>query len=428
MNFDFNDEHIALRDAVHRFCDSEYPAAKRGESESAELDAARWQKLTELGLTGLLIDPEHGGSGQGAVELMVAATELGRALAGGPYIAQTVLAAGLVARLGDAAQCERWLAPFAAGTLRIAAAIDEDGMRHEHRRTALRATRTGPDGRGEWQLDGHKALVIGGDTAQAFVVLARCSEAASASDADGQPHGQGTASNQGLALFVVAADAPGLQVRAHHTLDGRAAARLEFNAVRVGESDLLRGSGMGAQVTMNGTHNATQAAVQAALDATNAALVAEAAGAMDALIDQCCEHLRTRSQFGAPLAKFQVLQHRVADMVIATEQIHSMACAAAMAVQAGEPVQRARIVAAAKALAARWGRDLALQAIQLHGAMGMTDECRVGHYAKRLMSIGQVHGDHAFHLARLVAAHAASPSPATPSTAPPTTSLMTTSA
>src|SRR5690606_35643767 len=98
-----------------------------------------------------------------------------------------------------------------------------------------------------------------------------------------------------------------------------------------------------------------------------------------------------------------VLQHRLADMVIALEQLKSMACAAAMAVEADEPMQRRRLVSAAKVLVSQQGRQLGLSAIQMHGAMGMTDECRVGHCTKRLMVIGPLVGVASWHLQSLVA-------------------------
>ena len=141
--------------------------------------------------------------------------------------------------------------------------------------------------------------------------------------------------------------------------------------------------------------------LEKAIDRATAALCAEAAGAIDALITMTAEHLKTRHQFGAPLAKFQVLQHRVADMLIALEQVRSMACAAAMALDAPDAAQRRRLVSAAKAIAGQAGRQVGQAAIQLHGAMGMTDECRVGHYAKRLLVINQLFGDASHHLRRL---------------------------
>jgi len=141
--------------------------------------------------------------------------------------------------------------------------------------------------------------------------------------------------------------------------------------------------------------------LEKAADRATAALCAEAAGAIDALITMTAEHLKTRRQFGAPLAKFQVLQHRMADMLIALEQVRSMACAAAMAIDAPDVAQRRRLVSAAKAIAGQAGRQVSQASIQLHGAMGMTDECRVGHYARRLLVINQLFGDASHHLHRL---------------------------
>lgn len=371
MDFSFTDDHLALRDAVRRFCDGEYSATERGQAEPEAQAAQRWNQIAQMGLTGLPLPAEHGGSAQGAVELMLVAQEFGRALAGGPFIARVALAGGLIARCGTEAQRARWLPGLADGSLRPALAFEEDSLCHDITRVATRAVR---DAEG-WQIDGDKTLVIGGEDANLLLVLARV---------DGQPGDAG-----GLALLAVEPGAPGLSVQGFATLDNRRAARVRLQAVRAPVDAEL------------GTAGPATEAVEAALDAANAALVAEAVGAMDALLDQCCEHLRTRQQFGAPLARFQVLQHRIADLVIATEQLKSMACAAAMAVDAGEPVQRRRIVSAAKQLAARWGRECGLQAIQMHGAMGMTDECRIGHYAKRLTVIGQIWGDAAFHLRRL---------------------------
>jgi pimeloyl-CoA dehydrogenase len=193
----------------------------------------------------------------------------------------------------------------------------------------------------------------------------------------------------GLSVFVVDAHAPGVNVQGFDTLDNRRAAHVTFQNVRVSLDHALGQPGQAAD------------AVEAALDAGTAALCAEAVGVADGLLTQTVEHLRTRQQFGSPLAKFQVLQHRVADIAIALEQLKSMACVAAMAVQRADPMVRGRLVSSAKVLASQKGREIGLAAIQLHGAMGMTDECRVGHYAKRLLVIGQTLGDAAWHLQRV---------------------------
>jgi alkylation response protein AidB-like acyl-CoA dehydrogenase len=331
--------------------------------------------MADLGLLGLPFAADCGGSGQGAEHVMLVAQELGRALGGGAFLSSTVIAGRLLAALGTPAQRLQWLPALASGEMQAALAIGEDGQRHDWTRTQATARCEGA----HWVLDGRKTLVLHGDTAALFLVVARSS---------GEP-----GERAGLTVLAIDAATPGVQVRGFGTLDGRRAAHLRFDHVVIPTGRVLGRPGAAAD------------AIESALDAGIAALCAEAAGAVEELLAQTCEHLRTRRQFGAPLAKFQVLQHRVADMAIALEQLKSMACVAAMAVDAGEPAQRRRLVSAAKVLAGQLGQQVAWAAIQLHGAMGMTDECRVGHYAKRLLVIGQLFGDAAWHLQHIVHAH-----------------------
>ena len=374
MDFSLNDEHLALREAVNRFCEGEYPAEHRGNPEPADQAKARLQAMAELGLLGLPFPADAGGSEQGAIEVMLVAQELGRALGGDAFVASTVMAGSVLQALGSAAQQGRWLPAMAQGTLQAALAAYEPGARYDWTQCTLTAQAQGSD----FVLTGRKSGVMQGDTAGLWLVVARTA---------GQP-----GERAGLTVLAVDAGTPGVTVRGYDTLDGRRAATLEFNAARIPADRILGAAGGAAD------------AIEAALDAGIAALCAEAAGAVEALMVHTAEHLRTRKQFGAPLAKFQVLQHRVADMSIALEQLKSMACASAMAVQAGDRAQRLRLVSAAKVLAGQLGRKIGLDAIQMHGAMGMTDECRVGHYAKRLIVIGQSLGDAAWHLRRMAAA------------------------
>ncbi|GAB3354480.1 MULTISPECIES: acyl-CoA dehydrogenase family protein [Giesbergeria] len=373
MDFALNDDHLALRDAVQRFCEGEYPAEHRGNPETPPQAAQRWVAMAELGLLGLPLAAHVGGSEQGPVEVMLVAQELGRALGGGAFVSSTVMAGQLLSRLGSAAQQQRWLPALADGSLQAALALYEDGARYDWQQVQTHATAKAAG----YVLQGRKTLVLHGDTAGLLLVVARTEGAG--------------AGPQGLTVLAVEAQAPGVQVQGFDTLDGRRAAHVEFNQVQVPAEQVIGTPGQAAE------------GVEAVLQAGVAALCAEAVGAVDALLTHTAEHLRTRKQFGVPLAKFQVLQHRMADMVIALEQLKSMACAAAMAVQAGDAAQRRRIVSAAKVLTSQQGRQIGLTAIQMHGAMGMTDECRVGHYAKRLMVIGQLLGDSAYHLQQLMA-------------------------
>lgn len=374
MDFAFDDDQLALRDAVQRFCDGEYPTPQRGDPEAPQQARRHWQALAELGLLGLPLPADCGGSGQGPVEVMVAAQELGRALAGGAFVPSTVMAGGLLASLGSPAQRLQWLPALASGEMQAALALAEEGVRNDWTQVALPARRTAEG----WVLHGRKTLVLHGDSAALLLVVARTS---------GAP-----GERAGLSVFAVDAATRGVQVRGFATLDGRRAAHVDFDAVTVPTTRLLGEAGAAAD------------AIEAAIDAGIAALCAEAAGAVEALLVHTADHLRTRKQFGAPLAKFQVLQHRVADLAMTLEQLKSMACVAAMAVESGQPAQRRKLVSAAKVLASQLGRQAGLAAIQLHGAMGMTDECRVGHYAKRLIVIGQLFGDPAWHLRRVALA------------------------
>lgn len=372
MDFSLNDDHLALRDAVQRFCDGEYPAQHRGNAESAALAAQRWAGMADIGLLGLPFDVELGGSAQGAVELMLVAQELGRCLGGSGYLSTVVLAGQLLARVGTAEQCQNWLSRAMRGELKMALALYEDSARYDWVNVQTQAVPTS----GRYALNGRKTLVLDGDIAGLLIVVARTS-------------GSKTY-REGLTLFAVDTNMPGVSVQGFDTLDGRRAAHIELRDVLVASDRVV------------GQVGEAHGYVDAALDGAIAVLCAEAAGAMDALIQITTEHLRTRKQFGVPLAKFQVLQHRVADMVIALEQTKSMACAAAMSVQDGDAAQRRRMVSAAKVLVSQLGRQVGLSAIQLHGAMGMTDECRVGHYAKRLIVIGQLFGDSRHHTQQLM--------------------------
>lgn len=371
MDFSLNEDHLALRDAVRRFCDAEYPAQNRGSPESAALAARRWAGMAELGLLGLPFDTDFGGSAQGPVELMLVAEELGRCLGGAGFISTVLLAGQLLARAGTAEQRRRWLPRVTRGELQLALALHEEGARYAWEDVQTRASQTS----GGFVLHGRKILVLHGDTAGLLLVAARTSGARLDRD--------------GLTLFAVDSAAPGLSLRGFDTLDGRRAAHIELDEVLV-PTDCRLGE-------VGGAH----ALIDAVLDGALAFLCAEAAGALDALIELTAKHLRVRRQFGVPLANFQVLQHRVADMVIALEQVKSMACVAAMAMQGSEIAQRRRLVSAAKVLVSQLARQAGLGAIQLHGAMGMTDECRASHYAKRLIVIGQLFGDAQHHLARV---------------------------
>jgi len=195
----------------------------------------------------------------------------------------------------------------------------------------------------------------------------------------------------GVSLFAVARDGPGVSLSPYRTLDGMCAADVELT---------------GAPAALIGAEGAAFACLLAAFDQGLAARCAEAVGALQAILDATVEYTKTRQQFGVPISRFQALQHRMADMLIHVEQARSMSYLAAM--RAAEPHgrERRRALAAAKVVVGDACRFVGQQAVQLHGGMGVTDEIAVSHLFRRLTALEIALGDTAHHLEQFVAASA----------------------
>jgi alkylation response protein AidB-like acyl-CoA dehydrogenase len=261
----------------------------------------------------------------------------------------------------------------AAGELKLASALGERQSRHDFADIATTA-RHESDG---WVIDGEKKVVIHGAEAGMLVVSART--------------GGAQREHDGISLFVVPVDAPGVKVTGYRTLDGLRAADIRFDQVRVPADALLGDADKGWDT------------LDAALDYGATLLCAEALGAMEALFDATLEYLKTRQQFGVPIGKFQALQHRMADMFIHLEQARSMALLAAVRFDTSDAGERRRVVSAAKYRVGQAARFIGQQAVQLHGGMGVTDELPASHYFKRLSTIELTMGDSDHHLARFIA-------------------------
>ena len=366
MNFDYTEEQTALQDTLRRFFARDYGFEhRRAMSRSADgFDRAAWATFAEFGILALPFPEDFGGLDGSAVDTMLVMEMLGRGLALEPYLPSVVLCGGLIRDTGSAAQKEALLPAIAGGELMLAFAHFEARGRYALDHVATQATPAG----GGWKLDGAKAVVLAAPSAHQFIVSAQ----------------DGT----GLSLFLVDAKAPGLSLRSYPTQDGARAADVRLDAVQVGAEALIGPAGGALPL------------IERAVDCANAALCAEAVGIMAALNEVTLDYLKTRKQFGTPIGKFQALQHRMADMVIATEQARSMATLAAVRADSPDAAERSRCIAAAKAYVLQSARLVGQQAVQLHGGMGVTDELNVGHYFKRLTMIGLTFGDVDYHLGR----------------------------
>ncbi|WP_233850527.1 acyl-CoA dehydrogenase family protein [Paraburkholderia sp. HD33-4] len=363
MDFTFNDEQQQFADALRRYLEKSYGFEARQEIVRSEagVSAAHWAAFTELGLTALPVPEAQGGFNGGPIDMLVVMQELGRALVVEPYWATAVgIEALRLAGTGDgedAALLER----VAQGEARLAVAFHEPDSRYDLFDIATTATGQGA----QHTLSGTKSVVLHGAQADHWIVPARL---------DGE-----------IALFVVARDAAGVAITGYRTIDGQRAATLEFSGT---PARRLAGEHAGA------------AALEHIADYGTLLLCAEAIGALDALNHATVEYTKTRQQFGQPIARFQVLQHRMVEMLIHAEQARSITYLAAMRYASEDANERRRAISAAKVRVGQAARFVGQQAVQLHGGMGVTNEVAAAHLFKRLAIIETTLGDVDHHLAR----------------------------
>jgi len=367
MNFQLSEEQQMLADSAKRFVrDNSDVETHRRNKKLMPLDAATWQQFADLGWLAVPFGEEHGGLGMGPLETMVLLEALGEGLIMAPYIATVVLGGGFL-RQASAAQQAETIPALLEGKLQVAFAAEEYERVFTLENTAMVADLKG----NEAILNGTKSCVMNGDQADLLVVLARTA---------GQPGDQ-----DGLSLFLVDANAPGVERVPHRTVDGRQGAEIRFNQLKVAEAARIGALHGGYAIARQVLHEGLLA------------LSAESVGSLSVLLNETVEYSKTRKQFGMPIGKFQVLQFRMADMFIAMEQTRSLLLAATLKTVEGHD-DAAMAVHAMKAQLGRAGRKIAQEAIQIHGGMGMTDELGVGHYVKRVTGVDGLFGNADVHL------------------------------
>lgn len=372
MNFQHTDDRQMLMDTLNRYVAEQYPFETRDCIAKSELgySAEHWQQFADLGILGALFTDADGGYGGQGFDIAVVFECLGRGLVVEPAL-DTLMVGRAISLAGRDAH--KTLIPgLINGSLRVAFAHDEPGSHYEATRVTTRAARDG-DG---WLLNGTKAVIQHGGSAQQFLVSARLRGA----DED----------EAGIALFLLPHDAVGVRVRDYRKIDGGRAAELILNEVRLPAGALLGNENNGADT------------LEHALGFGVLALCAEALGAMDIAKQSTLDYLRSRKQFGVPIGSFQALQHRMADVLLEIEQARSAVINAAAALHS-DRITRERALSAAKYTIGRIGTLVGEEVIQLHGGIGMTWELPLSHYAKRLVMIDHQLGDMDHHLERFIA-------------------------
>jgi alkylation response protein AidB-like acyl-CoA dehydrogenase len=372
MDFSLNELQEMLANSVSKFIDNEYDFDTRQSYAGSETGFSKdvWAMFADLGWTAVPFSEDDGGIGGGPVDMMVLMENLARGLVVEPYLANIVLAGGVLGRCATEEQKVRWLQPIIAGELQATLAFNEPQSRYNLADVATAATRDGDT----WLLNGQKGVVPNGGTSEVVIVPARTS---------GEQRDE-----TGISLFAVPAEQ--LLINPYATIDGLRAAEIQLDRVRVAADHLL------------GEADAGYPVLDATIDDATLAVCAEAVGIMYVLTEKTVEYAKQRRQFGVPIGTFQALQHRMADMLMACEQARSCLIWAVLAhSQGGTELKRA--ISSIKYLVGTAGQKVGEEAVQIHGGMGVTWELDVAHYFKRLTAINRMFGNADWHLDILAA-------------------------
>jgi len=372
MDFSYNEIQAMLDDSVEKFIANDYDFDTRQKYAASErgFSPEVWQTFAELGWTSVPFSDEDGGFGGGPADLMVLMLRFGKGLVVEPYLANIVLAGGILRRAASNEQKARWLHPIIAGELQSALAYAEPQSRYD---IADVRTTASADGDG-WVINGSKGVVFNGGNAELLIVSART--AGKQNDEDG------------ITLFAIPADSDGLSIRSYPTVDGQQAAEISLDNVAVDAASVIGEPGKGFAV------------LDATIDDATLAVCAEAVGIMQIMTDKTVEYSKDRMQFGVPIGSFQALQHRMVDMFTDCEQSYSLLLWATMLTGQGDAGAK-RAISSIKYQVGSVGRKVGQEAVQIHGGMGVSWEVDIAHYFKRLTTIDQVFGNADWHLDRL---------------------------
>ncbi|CAE6738366.1 acyl-CoA dehydrogenase family protein [Paraburkholderia aspalathi] len=338
-----------------------------GQAEGHGYDADAWRTYAELGWLGIAIPESFGGSGGGATELAILMAAAGRHMVREPLLGTIAIGAASIELAGTEEQRREILPQIASGRMILAFCHmePEAGYARDYVRTVARQVDGG------FIIDGAKSFALGAHIADLLIVSTRM----------GSEDGP-------MALFLVPGDSTGVRRVQATCLDGRLGATTQFSSVQVNVNAQL------------GAVDDARSIVAKLIDRGAIFVCAEACGAMSVATHATVEYLKVREQFGQPLSRFQVLQHRLVEMSVACEEARAVVHAALEALDDDAP-HAGRAIWMAKVQTAHASRYVAANSIQLHGGMGMTDELAIGHFYKRLAVCESLFGDADWYLAQL---------------------------
>lgn len=342
MHIGLTDDQRLFDESLRRYLANHYSWEERQQAAYPARDhnSRHWHRLCELGVGSALFEPEMGGFGGQAQDIALVFEALGNRLVVEPFLAMLMSGSALA----HAGKRDILRSIVNGETLIGFAHLDDEAD----------PVVAAPDG-GRWRLSGTKSMVLAAEDASGFLVSAK--------------------TTLGVRLFLLDSNLPGISIAGRRLIDGGSAGDICFDQVVVTGADSL------------GPVCEVEALIEMAIQTGLLALSAEALGVIEAAMAMTIDYLRTRQQFGAPLAQFQALQHRVVDLSIEVEQARSAIENAVLAWTA-KKAERDLALAAARFTISKVARLVAEEAVQLHGAIGMTWELPISHYAKRLTMLG----------------------------------------
>ena len=371
MDFSYTDTQDMLRDTLSRFLSDTYDFETRNKMLHAEggRDPGVWKALAqELGILSAPFAEEYGGLGGGAIENALIMEELGKVIAIEPYLQTVVIGGGALKAVGGA-QADAVIPEIIAGNAIIAFAYAEPQGRYDLANLRTTAKKEGAG----YVLNGHKGVVYAAPWATHLLVTARS--------------GGGQRDADGVSLFLVEANTPGIVRRDYPTVDGFQASEIYFENVSVPAEALLGGEGSALPI------------IEQIVDEATVGVCAEACGVMQKLHEGTMEYAKQRQQFGQPISRFQVLQHRMVDMFMEVEQSRSMTLMGTLKLDLPAD-QRKAAVSSCKAKVSKAAKFVGQNAIQTHGGIGITQELPIGHYFKRATMIENQFGSSDYHFDR----------------------------
>jgi len=371
-----NEEQLMLKESARGFLQQRAPVSHLRELRDNDSDNDHesgyskelWSEMADMGWTAILVPEQYGGLEYGYSGLGILLEETGRTLTPSPLLSTSLMGVTALARGGSAEQCGKYLPEVATGSHLLALAVNESSQ-HAPYSVSTTAQNSG-DG---FRLTGRKTAVVDGHNADTLIVSARS---------------RGTGQDcDGISLFLVPADHPGVTIECYRVLDTHCAAHITLENVELGPDSLLGELHQGAAI------------LDAVLDAGAVGQSAELLGLAQEAFERTLEYLKERKQFGVPIGSFQALQHRAAMMFGEIEQCKSIVLNGLHALDKddGNIPELASLV---KAKLSETAHNVAAEAIQMHGGIGMTDEFDIGFFLKRCQILETFLGDRYYHLDR----------------------------